>query len=60
MAQAKRAGKPRLVRRVLSTHDRIANVFSGRVKHTPLQNIRSARDKAFTIRAEVTGVAMTE
>ncbi|MDB5404647.1 MAG: hypothetical protein JWQ55_6665, partial [Rhodopila sp.] len=46
------------VQRFLSTHDQIANVFSRRPSQDTAARFHSARSQAFTIWAEVTGVAM--
>jgi putative transposase len=54
----KRFKSPRQVQRFLSTHDRIANVFSRRPGQDTAARFHSARSQAFTIWAEVTGVAM--
>jgi len=48
---------PRVAQRFLSTHDQISNVFS-RSPPANAADICSARTRAFTHRAEVTGVAM--
>jgi putative transposase len=54
----KRFKSPRQVQRFLSTHDQIANVFSRRPSQDTAARFHSARSQAFTIWAEVTGVAM--
>jgi transposase-like protein len=54
----KRFRSPRQVQRFLSTHDQIANVFSRRPSQDTAARFHSARSQAFTIWAEVTGVAM--
>jgi putative transposase len=45
-------------RTIASTHDQIANVFSRRPSQDTAAKFHSARSQAFTIWAEVTGVAM--
>jgi putative transposase len=54
----KRFKSPRQVQRFLSTHDQIANVFSRRPNQDTAAKFRIARNQAFTIWAEVTGVAI--
>ena len=54
----KRFKSPRQVQRFLSTHDQIANVFSGRPNQETAAQFRTARNQAFTTWAEVSGVAM--
>jgi putative transposase len=54
----KRFRSPRQVQRFLSTHDQIANVFSRRPSQDTAAKFHSARSQAFTIWAEVTGVAI--
>jgi putative transposase len=54
----KRFKSPRQVRRFLSIHDQIANVFFRRPNQDPAVSFHSARSQAFTAWAEVTCVAM--
>jgi putative transposase len=54
----KRFKSPRQVQRFLSSHDQIANVFSRRPNQDTAIKFRSARNHAFTVWDEVTGVAM--
>src|SRR3954465_2017776 len=54
----KRFKSPRQLQRFLSTQDQIANVFSRRPNQDTAAKFRTARHQAFTIWAEVTGVAM--
>ncbi|MDB5404074.1 MAG: transposase [Rhodopila sp.] len=54
----KRFKSPRQVQRFLSTHDQFAAVFSRRPSQDTAARFHSARSQAFTIWAEVTGVAM--
>ncbi len=54
----KRFNAPRQVQRFLSIHDQVANVFSRRPSQDTAAKFHSARNQAFTIWAEVTGVAM--
>jgi putative transposase len=54
----KRFKSPRQAQRFLSTHDQVANVFPHRRDHDNAAALRSARNQAFAIWAEVTGVAM--
>jgi putative transposase len=46
------------VQRFLSLHDQIAKLFSRRPSQDTAAKFRTARHQAFTIWAEVTGVAM--
>jgi putative transposase len=48
----------RLVQRFLSTHNQIANEFSRRPSSDTAAKSRTARNRAFTAWAEVTGLAM--
>jgi putative transposase len=54
----KKSKSPRQVRRFLSIHDQIANVFSRRPNQGTAAKFRTARSLAFATWAEVTGVAM--
>ena len=54
----KRFKSPRQAQRFLSTHDPIANFFSGRRNQDTAAKFRAARSQAFATWAEVTGVAM--
>src|SRR3954453_23860813 len=54
----KRFKSPRQVQRFLSVHDQIANVFARRPSQDTAIKFHAARDQAFAIWAEVTGVAM--
>jgi putative transposase len=54
----KRFKSPGQAQRFLSTHDQIANVFSRRPDQDTAAKLRAARAQAFTVWAEVTGVAM--
>jgi hypothetical protein len=49
---------PRQVQRFLFTHDQIASVFARRPNQDTAAKFHSARNRAFTTWAEVTGVAM--
>jgi putative transposase len=53
-----RRSRDQQVQRFLSTHDQIANVLSRRRSQDTAARFHSARSQAFTIWAEVTGVAM--
>jgi hypothetical protein len=54
----KRFKSPRQVQRFLSTQDQIANIFSRCPSQDTAAKFHSARSQAFTVWAEVTGVAM--
>jgi putative transposase len=54
----KRFKSPGQAQRFLSTRDQIANVFSSRPDQETAAKLRAARAQAFTVWAEVTGVAM--
>jgi putative transposase len=54
----KRFKPPRQVRRFLSTHDQIANVFTRRPNQDTAAKFHTAGNQAFSTWAEVTGVAM--
>ena len=54
----KRFKSPRQVQRFLSTHDQIVNVFTRRRNQDIAAKFHSARQEAFTVWAEVIGVAM--
>ena len=57
-ANMKRFKSSRQVRRFLSTHDQVANVFSRRLNQNTAAKFRIARNRAFTTWAEVTRVTM--
>ena len=54
----KRFKSPRQVQRFLSIHDQVANLFTRRPSQDTAATFYSARNQAFTIWTEVTGVAM--
>src|SRR3954454_18507441 len=56
--QMKRFKSARQAQRFLSIHDQIANVFARRPSQDTAIKFHAARDQAFAIWAEVTGVAM--
>jgi putative transposase len=54
----KRFKSPRRVQGFLSIHDQVANVFTRRSNQDTAAKVRTAHHQAFTLWAEVTGVAM--
>jgi putative transposase len=54
----KRFKSARQAQRFLSAHDQINNLFQLRRDHVPASEYRSARERAFEIWADISGVAV--
>ena len=57
--QMKRFKSARQVQRFLSAHDQINNLFHLRREHVPTSEYRAARERAFAMWADISGVAAT-